>query len=118
MRLKPRLRSISLSLWGSILARPLTTLYVIASAVIVAGFARWLEVGQALVILTVMFLVLLLLGLHRENRHEAAALKAELDTIHDLVNSQHDDLVERVEQLIATLHRAGVDVPDPEGKSL
>ena len=75
-------------LWESVLARPLTTLYVIAFAVVIAGSAGLLESSHALILLTVIFMVLLVLGLHRENRIEARIVKAELDSIRMmLVNS-------------------------------
>ena len=109
---KSRPRLFLSSLWRSILARPLTTLYLAASVVIVSGFTGWIDVNTALIVLTIMFFILLTLGLHRENKLESKVVKAELDTIHMLVNSQHDVLVERVDQLIATLEHAGVAVPE------
>lgn len=101
--------------WRSVLAKPLTTLYLIASGVIIAGFAGWIEVAMAIVILTFMFIVLLVLGLYRENKLAADKTNNQLEVIHTLVNSQHTDLVERVEQLIHHLQAAGVTVPKAKG---
>lgn len=109
--------------WRSVLGRPLTTLYLMASGVIVAGFAGWIEGPTAIVILTFMFVILLVLGLYRENKVAAEAVAEQLGTIHTLVNSQHDDLVslnavlvERIDQLIDVLTAAGITVPAPPEK--
>lgn len=111
------IKRIKSYLWESVLARPLTTMYIIASVVLVALVSEKIEVAHALIVLTVMFFFLLVLGLHRENKIEAKIVKVELDNIHTLVNSQHDELVDRVEQLIAALQTADVDVPiAPEQK--
>lgn len=80
--------SVAKFLWDSVLARPLTTLYVIAYAVIIAGSAGLIELNHALTLITVIFVVLLVLGLHRENRIEARIVKAEIDSIRMmLINS-------------------------------
>lgn len=80
--------SVIKMLWESVLARPLTTMYLIAFGVIIAGSAGVLEPTNALIIITVMFMVLLVLGLHRENQIEAKLVKAELDSIRMmLINS-------------------------------
>lgn len=79
--IESRLRSIGWLLWKSILARPLTTLYLLAGAIILAATANIIDSGHALIVLTFFFLALLLLGLHRENRIESRIVKAELDSI-------------------------------------
>ncbi len=105
-----------LMLWRSILARPLTTLYVLASVVIVFTSAGRIDRGVALIFVSFMFFILMTLGLHRENRISARRVEMELDAIHVMVNSQHTELVERVADLIRALQDAGVAVPAPKGK--
>lgn len=111
-----RVQQIGNYVWLSILGRPLTTLYLLASAVIIGGVSGAIQLDRALALLALGFLALLILGLHRENRIETALVKHELDHIQALVNSQHDDLLARVEQLIKTLQTAGIAVPAPEEK--
>lgn len=103
------------AVWRSVLARPLTTLYILASLIIVGASAGWLDRNLAVAVLTFMFLILITLGLHRENRIVAEATNEQLSEIHVLVNSQHDDLVERVEQLIQALTDNEVTVPKAKG---
>lgn len=110
-------QALATSTWRSVLAKPLTTLYLMASVIVVGASAGWIDRSVAIVVLTFMFLILLTLGLHRENRLASEQVNEQLDTIHTLVNSQHDDLVERVTQLIDSLKQAGVAVPEPKEKS-
>ena len=111
MSIDSRISSLALHLWNSILVRPFTTFYVSAFSVIILTSAGKIELGVAMLTLTGMFLILLLLGLHRENQLDTKAVKVELTTIHTLVNSQHTELVDRVEQLIRALNNANVAVP-------
>lgn len=104
------------TLWRSVLARPLTTLYLFASAAIIAASAGWIAPPTAIVSVGLMFIAMLTLGLHRENVITAEKVQSELTNIHDLVNSQHDELVARVEQLIRVLEQADVKVPEPREK--
>jgi hypothetical protein len=48
----------------------------------------------------------------RENRRKIDAVDGKVEGVHTLVNSQHDDLVNRVGQLTGTLNDAGVQVPE------
>ena len=80
---------------------PTTAMYltgvVVACGISADLFSR--DVG--LVVLTVMASLLILVALTREVR-----------TVHTLVNSHRDELLERIDQLLNTLHSAGVEVPD------
>ena len=53
-----------------------------------------------------------LLG-YLSTRQKIKAVDGKVDGVHTLVNSQHDDLVNRVTQLTGTLNDANVDVPAP-----
>jgi hypothetical protein len=47
------------------------------------------------------------------------SMRTELTNVHTLVNSQHSDMVDRIDQLIDALLAAGVDVPrDPNAKKV
>lgn len=46
-------------------------------------------------------------------RQKIKAVDGKVDHVGHLVNSQHDDLVNRVTQLTGTLNDANVDVPAP-----
>jgi hypothetical protein len=46
-------------------------------------------------------------------RQKISKVDTKVDGVHTLVNSQHDDLVNRVTQLSGTLNAAGVDIPEP-----
>lgn len=90
---------------------PYATLWLIAGGVLMAKTAALIDLSSALVILTGLALLVFLIGQRREVR----MARAEVAEVHTLVNSQHDDLVDRVAQLIAALRHANVDVP--EGKA-
>lgn len=107
---------MTIILWRSILARPLTTLYLFASAAIIAGFSGWIDHTTAVIGVFLVFVAMLTLGLHRENTITAERVEAGIEDIHILVNSQHDELVARVEQLIKVLQLADVSVPAPPEK--
>jgi hypothetical protein len=49
----------------------------------------------------------------RQNKAKIKVVDTKVEGVHVLVNSQHDDLVDRVTQLTETLERADVEVPDP-----
>lgn len=89
---------------------PITAMYVGVVGVVmqVASGAWSVELGLSLMAILAVGVVLFL------GRRDVRAAQAEVHVIHELVNSQHDDLVARVEQLTRALERAGVRVPsDP-----
>jgi hypothetical protein len=43
-------------------------------------------------------------------------IRPELHVVHTLVNSQHDSLVARIDQLIKVLLAAGIDIPHDPAK--
>lgn len=86
---------------------PALVVYVAAvglGALAAAGTIRFdvaavlLGVSAALVILTYVY-------------RQVSTVCVEVSTVHGLVNSQHDALVERVDQLSAALTAAGVQIP-------
>jgi len=99
-------RGVAMRVRSSVLFYPLTTFYCAAVLATVGVAQRWFRLDVSIVALTVFAVLLLLLNIRKQ----------VLD-VHQLVNSQRDDLVERVEQLIDALHTAGVDVPgEPHGR--
>lgn len=98
----------------SITAHALTTLYLLASATIVAGFADRISLTTSLIVISACALTVGFVAQHRENRITRATIEvvhSDIGDVHALVNQQHDDLVERVAQLIAALEHADVAVP-------
>jgi hypothetical protein len=90
---------------GSISFRPVLTVYVgavIDAWAVASGYVRT-EVGVLL--LGFVAVMVLLSGMRRE-----------VATVHKLVNSQHDALVDRVDQLLDALETAGVSIPDSTTK--
>lgn len=88
----------SLSLW------PLTTTYLsgVGAIILVAqGVLEWQSAVIAFGVVTT------LIFLHTVWR--------EVKIIHTLVNSQHDALVARIDQLTRAMNKAGTPIPDDPG---
>lgn len=112
-------------LWRLVLARPLTGLYAMASVIIVAASAHWVERNAALVMLSAVFVVSLVLGLYRDYRLSTMAMTDQLVEIHVMVNSRYSDLeatnvvlIERVNQLVQVMQVSDVTVPEPAEKGM
>jgi hypothetical protein len=76
-------------------------------------------VNWGVLIVAVLTFLSSLLG-YLSTRQKIKAVDGKVDGVHELVNSQHDDLVDRLDkserrgtQLTGTLNDAGVQVPDP-----
>jgi hypothetical protein len=81
---------------------PLTLVWLLGVFLAVTVSLGGVAVAPGLVILA--FVALLLMQI---------VCRRELVIVHHLVNHQHDELVERVDQLIRTLQEADVKVPEP-----
>jgi uncharacterized membrane protein len=86
----------------SIAFYPLTAFWIASSLAVVGVAQGWFRVDLSIILLAVVGILLLLLNMHRE-----------VTAVHQLVNSQRDELVERIEQLVHALHLAGAPVPKP-----
>ncbi len=89
----------------SVVGYPLTGVYLAGTAVAVLISADLLPLAPGLLGLLVVAGLMLMVGIRRE-----------VATVHWLVNSQRDVLLDRIDQLIATLTDAGVVVPDEENR--
>jgi len=84
---------------------PIATFWLGAMGILFAKSISWVNLPTAFV--TLGFLAVLLI---------MAAFRKDVSTIHHLVNSQHDDLVDRVQQLTDALLSSGAEVPKPPSK--
>lgn len=84
---------------------PLSTFWLVAIIAVFGLGTGWWSLGTGMVILTgaLIFLVVV-------------AFRKDIQQVHVLVNSQHDDLLERVTQLTDLLKESGVPVPYPRTK--
>ncbi len=67
----------------------------------------------------IITIIIALIALFRETarvRAVAESVHAETEQVHVLVNSQHDAMVDRINQLIAALHASGVHVPQARSR--
>ena len=81
--------------------RPATTVYIGGVLFLIMLNQRWIELGQAMILFALATLLVIISALHRE-----------IATVHFLVNSQHDQFTARIDQLIAALVAANVQVPE------
>ena len=79
---------------------PITTYFLGAMGILFAKSTGWINLPTAFV--TLGFLALLLI---------LVAFRQDLKVVHALVNSQHDDLVARVQQLTDALVDSNTEVP-------
>lgn len=84
----------------SVVVYPSTGIWLAGSTALIAMAAGKLRLDIGLVLLALLTVLLIQLGMRREVRK-----------VHVLVNSQRDLLLSRIDQLIAALRTAGVDVP-------
>jgi len=79
----------------------------VAGVLVACGVSvGWIRLDVGVVALSVIAVLLITVGISRE-----------VHTVHTLVNSQRDELLDRIDQLVAALHKAGVAVPqDSEGE--
>jgi len=90
---------------------PLATFWLIAMVIVPLTVADTIQLNTTLIILTGAALILVVVASHKAT----VALRVDVEQVHTLVNSQHDDLVARVSQLIDALEVGGVAVPqDPK----
>lgn len=89
---------------------PISTVYL--AGVIVAVFISlgWVSLGTGLLILTLAAVIVLLITQSIELRRQTK----EILTVHLLVNSQRDELLNRISDLVDTLENAGIALPDRE----
>lgn len=83
------------SLW------PVTTTYIFAVGGLVTVAQGWVGVTLAIALLGLMTVAVILVSMRRE-----------ISTVHILINSQRDELVDRIVELTETLKVANVHVPD------
>lgn len=79
---------------------PITILYVGASSVASLMAANVLGVAPGLILIAVLFCMMLVVSVSRE-----------IKSVHHLVNSQRDELLARIDQLIQVLVAADITVP-------
>jgi uncharacterized membrane protein len=94
------IRNLASRASDSIVFYPLSAFWVASSLAIMGVAQGWFRADLSIIILTLVGILLLLLNMHRE-----------VTAVHQLVNSQRDELVERIEQLVHALHMAGAQVP-------
>lgn len=89
---------------------PISTFWfasMLGSISVALGYA---ERPVVLVVLTGIAVLLAVVSDHRVTM----SLRKDVEVVHGLINSQHTDLVDRIDQLTNTLNAAGVAVPpDP-----
>lgn len=88
----------------SMLLYPTSTVYVAGVVVAVGVSTGWFGLNVGLVCLTAIAVVVVLVGLVRE-----------VQIVHHLVNSQRDELLNRISDLVETLQDAGIALPSREG---
>jgi hypothetical protein len=88
---------------------PLATFWLAAMVIVPLTVADIVNLDTGLILLTSTALFLIVIAMRRAT----IGLRADVEQVHILVNSQHDDLVKRVSQLIKALEMGGVAVPDP-----
>jgi membrane protein implicated in regulation of membrane protease activity len=90
--------------WHSVALRPVTTVYLLAVAAIMAITSGWVSLPVGVIALGFLTVLLILLS-----------VLVELRKVHHLVNARSDAQDERIGQLIEALHEGGVTVPEPKG---
>lgn len=88
--------------WRATVTRPVGCVYILASVMLALSFQNVIYIIGCIVILGCAAILSV-----------QFAMRRELEIVHELVNSQHDELVNRVEQLIGALETSGVPVPEP-----
>lgn len=84
----------------SVAIRPVTEVYLIGVTMIVLTVNKVLTLSEGIFIFGMTTVVILLTTMYKE-----------LVQVHTLVNSQHDDLLKRIEDLLDALHANDVEVP-------
>lgn len=84
---------------------PVSTVYLTGSAVAVGITAGWFSLNIGLVCLTAIAIITVLTGLLREVR-----------IVHHLVNSQRDELLARISDLVASLNEHDITLPPRESE--
>ena len=79
---------------------PVSVVYIAAAVDLSAIVGEAIRFDVGLVLLGLLAVLVILLSMRRE-----------VSNVHTLVNSQHDALVARIDQLLAALTEAGVQVP-------
>lgn len=95
-----RVQTTALSILKSPSTYPLSTFWAGAMVVMVARSQSWLTFAAGAAVLAFLALLLILV-----------AFRKDIAVVHVLVNSQHDDLVARVQQLTDALVASDTDVP-------
>lgn len=90
---------------------PIGTFWLIACAVVPADFAQWITHTTAVLILTVTAGVLVLAAARRDDRRDAAALRADVGHVAGVVDAQRDQLEARIRVLESAMLAAGVPIP-------
>lgn len=88
--------------WRATITRPLGTVYILASIMLALSFQNVVYIIGCIVILGFAAVIAIIIS-----------MRNELEIVHNLVNSQHDELVNRVEQLTEALEASSVPVPEP-----
>lgn len=88
--------------WRATVTRPVGTVYILASVMLALSFQNPVYIVGCIVVLGCAAILAVTLAVRRE-----------LEIVHQLVNSQHDELVNRVEQLTEALETSGIPVPEP-----
>jgi hypothetical protein len=89
-----------------------TSLMFIAGVVALEGVvADLVRLDTAIIGLGIVAVIIILASIY----HEVRGQRVEVKEVHVLVNSQRDELVERIEQLVVALQDASVAVPKASG---
>ena len=93
--------------WQSAAFYPITLLYLGGTTLLILVAGGYVNLAFALLAMVLLVLLVLLLATRRE-----------LQAVHRLVNGQHSDLLDRIDQLTELLVHLDVDVPvDPNTQS-
>lgn len=98
-----RIQRIAQRIAQSVVFYPVTVVYLSGSLILALVVGGWLQFDAGLLMLAAITGLVLLVATYRD-----------IGVVHGLVNSQHDVLVRRIEQLLKALTAAGVQIPHDE----
>lgn len=103
----------------SIVFRPVTSVYAMSAALATTVAGHLLRADVAIALLTMAVVAVLVIA----TRQDVEKIRVLNTEIHDLVNSQHEEMVRtitrmsaRIDQLLNAMRAANVTIPYPEAK--
>lgn len=91
--------------------RPVWTFWFVACGVVPLATARWIGPGTAFTVLTITAGAMVFAASRRDDRIDAAQLKADMGHVVTTVDTQREGLEARIQVLTEALLAAGVRVP-------